>query len=237
MDYSGPSYSSLVYLTLDRAMEVSGLTLPELKRAIVLGFIKVADIGNTTFVDSLSLAEYTGSRERNFSEIRNTGTPSVFFKASELFPEDNHTSPKEREVFREALARDTTAGNPLSTVPYVSVGIFIFIALLLSLPAPQDTGTENLISAEEYYARGSLKEITTQNVNSLLAQTSSAYADRESETSPASMPAERRDYFALHRENLGASPVEVWFESIQEGIKALALGVYEAIETVVKPLR
>jgi biopolymer transport protein ExbD len=237
MDYFGTSHSSGAYLTLDRAMEISGLTLPELKRAVVLGSIKVADIGNTTFVDSLSLGEYLEIHNGMRTVTKDKGSPSVFFEGGNVFEDDNYLDPKEREVFREALARDMTTGARVSVAPYVFVSLLVMVAFVLSLPTSRNSGTENLASAKDYYARASVKEITTESVSAILTETNSAYKNKETDTELEPEGKERKDYFALHRENLGASAVETWFESIKAGINKIAIGVYEAIETVVAPLR
>ena len=237
MDYTQESLRSRKYLSLEQALDISGLTLPELRRAMTLGFVRAVDVGNTSFVENISLKEYLQKKSSASGRYQPSGDQSRFFPDQESLDEDSHLTQKEREVFRRALARESRTVSQLATAPQVSIALLILFALTLALPISETVHSGKLSAAQTYFVNAHLKEVTADKVETLLVRANATQKDAAETFGERMVPAEKRDYFAGYQEKQGANALASWFESISEGVDALALRVYETIEGAIRPLR
>lgn len=226
MNYAHESLTSRKYLSLEQALNTSGLTAPELKRAIALGSVRAVDIGNTSFVEHFSLKEYIEKK----SSVTHAGTQSAFYPNERSLDEDNHSNQKEREMFHAALARDSEVTSQLATAPYASIALLILFAFTLALPISETIHSGKMSTAQTFFANAQLKEVTTDKVESLLTRANTAQKGAVETARERIISQEKKDYVAKYQEQQSASALGSWFESISDAIKALSLRVYETIE-------
>jgi hypothetical protein len=235
MDYAEESLRSRKYLSLEQALDISGLTLPELRRAMALSFVRAVEIGNTSFVEHLSLKEYLERKSGESSEFSSSNAQSMFFPDEPSLDEDNHSNQKEREMFQKALERDSRTASQLATTPYAAIALLILFALTLALPISQTVQTGKLSSAQSYFTNAHLKEVTAEKVETLLVRANTTQQNVIDVVGERVAATERKDYFATYQEQQRVSALDSWFGAISEGIDALALGVYETIEGFIRP--
>ncbi|MEX0933421.1 MAG: hypothetical protein WDZ74_01575 [Candidatus Paceibacterota bacterium] len=235
MNYVEESLTSRKYLSLAQALDVSGLSLPELRRAMALGVIRGVDVGNTSFVEHFSLKKYIEQKSGEKEHPQTAGTQSTFFPDQDSLDEDTHLNQKEREMFRAALERDSETTSKLATAPYASIALLVLFALTLALPISQTIDSEKLSSAQSFFTHAQLKEVTTDKVETLLVRANTTQQTAIQAVEEKIVSTEKRDYFAGYQEQQGANAFAAWFESISEGIDSLALRVYETIEATRQP--
>jgi hypothetical protein len=232
MDYSREILDSKKYLTVRGALEHSGLTAPELKRAIALGFVTTAEIGTATFVEKRSLDEYSGfsaSTAPSYSRAKVLASP--FVPSSLRIEEDNHTDPKERAVFAQALERERGTVSSLSVAPYISVAALALFALILSIPTPsRDVGARE--EAKAFFTQASIKEVTESAVSDVLARASEGSSGL-AKGAPQS-ESRRTNPYAFSLEEQRAHALSAFFGSISEAIENLAVRVYESLSPILE---
>lgn len=155
------------YISLESARAESGLSAEELSRAMVLGLIASAEIGNSAFVERGSLLSYLAQR----GNIQKNIEPSEHLPLSSVrpdwsFEENNHHDAKEKGVFRDALVRDETTQKRTSLAPFMFIGLVAVLVLVLSVPSPRDDESRSPVFASQ----AEINAFTYEQIRSFLAR-------------------------------------------------------------------
>jgi len=232
MDYSRATFQGAKYIPLETAQKESELPLPDLKRAISLGFIMTAEIGNTLFVERSSLERYGAggkNRETKIEDVFSDPVTSELRKQEGFFTdEDNQSDTRENIVFREALERDKTVVSLISPRPYVSVITVAVIALILALPVSNMQNVSDP-TALAVFSRKDMKKATRDEIYAFFNYTSTRSETVTRGLSVVSTPSATSETNASVFSNQQASAIDVWLSSTSAALAKLALGVYHNV--------
>lgn len=235
MDYSHEQLHGAKYIPLEIAQKESGLPLPDLKRAITLGVIATAEIGNTLFLERTSLNRFLSGGEdveEERADVFLDSLTSRLRKQEVIFMDEDHENdPKEQAVFREALMRDKTASSLISPMPLVSTLALAFVALILSLPTPRmyDVNPTGLAAISQKDVKEATHDEIYAFFNYTTEETSGAVA-RGFNTPHAPL-----DTNILETQNIRdqqASAIGAWFSATRDALAKLALHVYHTTNTL-----
>lgn len=229
MSHFSESLSQRKYVSFEAALEVSGLTLPELKRATALSFIETIEVGHNIFIEANSLKEYIEAKEEH-GAAQEEGGARVHTSSANTSGSDKSDASR---VFKEALDRDEKTRSQLSIVPYVAVGALLAIAILISLPSLGGGGGEaSQGRAERFYAHSELKEAAKEQVSALFFP--------EKEEAPESARGWARNAGKEARfqgmDGQGAEAARAFAASVSGAVDTIAVNVYLNVKALVQSL-
>lgn len=227
MSHFSESLSQRKYVSFEAALEGSGLTLPELKRATALSFIETIEVGHNTFIEANSLREYIEAKEEHGTALKEADTQA---RAAHRAP-DADKSDTDR-VFKEALHRDEETRSQLSIVPYVAVGALLVIAVLISLPSLGGGGETSQGRAERFYAHSELKEAAKEQVSALF------FPEREEAPESARGWARNAGKEARFQgiDGQGAEAARAFVASVSGAVDSIAVNVYLNLTSLIQSL-
>jgi hypothetical protein len=215
------------YISLESARAESGLSAEELSRAMALGLIASAEIGNAAFVEKGSLLSYLERRGKAPKGIESKDNSSPLSSYPDwVFDKNGGGDTAEEKVFRDALVRDRTTHTRASLLPLVFVGTVAMLTLVLSVPFPRDHASHlpALMSQNEISA------FTHERIHTLLARSNEAHSNIF-RTSPqftfASEGFGARDQQAADVSEL-SDPISLFIQDITARIHELVNALFES---------